>query len=217
VDDIYNRSPGGRVTFHETVIAPLKLFMIDDPTDPANKYLSHSCVESSDMKNIYDGIAILDGSGEAIVEFPEWFEALNGDFRYQVTPIDGGAPHLHIAEKISAGRFKIAGGKEGMEVSWQITGTRKDKVAEANPLVVQKEKPASERGFYLHPELYGESEERSIVRAKSGEQRQRVEVEDELRRRTEDRRLVEGHRRHMAEYVQRLKERAERQDEPRRR
>jgi len=32
-------------------------FRIGPPLDPANKYLSHSFVESPDMKNIYDGVA----------------------------------------------------------------------------------------------------------------------------------------------------------------
>ena len=31
-------------------------FKIDHPLDPANKYLSHSFVESPDMKNVYDGV-----------------------------------------------------------------------------------------------------------------------------------------------------------------
>jgi len=35
-------------------------FKIDHPLDPANKYLCHSFVESSDMKNVYDGVVVLD-------------------------------------------------------------------------------------------------------------------------------------------------------------
>jgi hypothetical protein len=31
-------------------------FKIDHPLDPANKYLSHSFVESPDMMNIYNGV-----------------------------------------------------------------------------------------------------------------------------------------------------------------
>jgi hypothetical protein len=40
-------------------------FKIDDPLDPANEYLYHSFVESPDMMNIYNGIAILDAHGSA--------------------------------------------------------------------------------------------------------------------------------------------------------
>jgi hypothetical protein len=39
------------------------------------------------MKNIYDGVVTTDGSGYAVVEMPPWFEALNRDFRYQLTPV----------------------------------------------------------------------------------------------------------------------------------
>jgi hypothetical protein len=57
-------------------------FKIDHPLDPANKFLSHSFVESPDMMNVYNGIAVLNDQGEAWVVMPSWFEALNRDFRY---------------------------------------------------------------------------------------------------------------------------------------
>jgi hypothetical protein len=82
-------------------------FQIDHPLDPANKYLFHSAIESSEMKNIYDGIVVLNANGEGIVELPTWFEPLNADFRYQLTPIGTPGPNLHIAEEISNNRFKI--------------------------------------------------------------------------------------------------------------
>jgi len=62
-------------------------FRIDHPQDPAGKYLSHSFVESPDMKNVYDGVVTTDARGAAAVELPDWFETLNRDFRYQLTPI----------------------------------------------------------------------------------------------------------------------------------
>src|SRR3989338_4888364 len=42
-------------------------FVIDHPLDTFNKLLFHSFVESPDVKNIYDGIVILDVNGEATV------------------------------------------------------------------------------------------------------------------------------------------------------
>ena len=139
-------------------------FKIDHPLDPANKYLLHSGVESPDMKNLYDGVAVLDAQGEIIVELPLWFEALNQEFRYQLTPIGAPGPNLYIAEEISDQRFKIAGGTPGMKVCWQITGSRKDAWAQANPLIVEQEKSATERDHYLHPEVHGHSREQSIAR-----------------------------------------------------
>lgn len=141
-------------------------FKIDHPLDPSNKYLSHSFVESPDMKNIYDGVATLDDNGEAVVELPEWFEALNKDFRYQLTAIGAPGPNLHIAKKISRNRFTVAGGVAGLEVSWQVTGTRQDAWANAHRIPVEEVKPASEQGTYLHPEVFGKPREEGANWAK---------------------------------------------------
>jgi hypothetical protein len=140
-----------------------KAFQIDHPLDPQNKYLVHNAVESSEMKNVYDGVARLDKEGAAWVELPEWFEALNGDFRYQLTAVGGSAPGLHVAEEVSENRFKIAGGEEGMKVCWQVTGSRKDPWAAANPFEVEQQKPEEERGRYLEPSLYDAPEEQRVM------------------------------------------------------
>jgi len=132
-------------------------FKIDHPLDPANKYLYHSFVESPDMMNIYNGNVTLDENGTAWVELPEWFEALNRDFRYQLTCIGGYAP-VYIAQEVRGNRFQIAGGSAGLKVSWQVTGIRHDPWAEAHRIPVEVEKPAGERGTYRHPELYGQPE-----------------------------------------------------------
>jgi hypothetical protein len=115
------------------------------------------------MKNVYDGVAAANGRGEAVVELPDWFAPLNTDFRYQLTPLGSAAPDLHIVEEIANNRFKIAGAKPGMKVCWQVTGTRHDAWARAHRLIVEEEKPAKERGHYLHPKLHGASEERAIA------------------------------------------------------
>ena len=147
-----------------------KAFQIDHPLDPANSYLNHASVESPERKNVYDGVAQLDEAGTASVELPEWFEALNRDFRYQLTAVGGAAPNLHVAEEIyENNRFRIAGGEGGMKVCWQVTGTRKDPWAAANPFVVEEDKPQEERGRYLQPDLYGAPEEQSVMRARMGE------------------------------------------------
>jgi hypothetical protein len=142
-------------------------FRIDHPLDPANKYLSHCVVEPADMKNIYDGVVVLDAAGEAVVELPEWFEALNDNFRYQLTAIGAPGPRLHVAGKIAGNCFKIAGGEDGMEVSWQVTGIRRDAYANAHRTVVEEEKGEAERGGYLHPELFSQPASAGV----SGEKR----------------------------------------------
>ena len=108
------------------------------------------------------------------MELPEWFEALNRDFRYQLTAIGGPAPSLHISNKIAQNRFRIAGGNPGLEVSWQVTGIRRDAWANAHRIPVEVDKPARERGYYLHPELYGASEEKGMRWAYHPEQMGRM-------------------------------------------
>lgn len=129
--------------------------MIDHPLDPQNKYLTLAAVESSVRLTVYTGNVTLDVNGEAWVEMPDWFEALNGDFRYQLTAIGAPGPNLYIAEKIAGNRFKIAGGAPNMEVSWQVTAERQDAYAMANPLTVETEKPLEEKGLYANPEAFG--------------------------------------------------------------
>jgi len=141
-------------------------FHIDHPLDPQNQYLNHSFVESSDMKNLYDGIAVLDDSGQATVTLPDWFDTLNENLRYQLTPIGAPAPQLHLAEEIAHGTFRIAGGSPRQRISWQVTGSRKDPWAKANRLSVEEPKPAVERGHYLHPELFGADQALSFMAAR---------------------------------------------------
>jgi hypothetical protein len=137
-------------------------FKIDHPLDQESRYLAHSFVESREMKNFYDGVALLDANGEATIELPNWFEALNETFRYQITPIGAPAPRLHISRGLADGRFSIAGGEPQMEVCWQVTGVRRDAWALAHPLVVEEDKTPEEQGYYLHPQEHGQSAERDV-------------------------------------------------------
>jgi len=133
-------------------------FKIDHPLDPENKYLYHSFVESPDMMNVYNGNVVTDDTGAAWVSLPEWFEALNRDYRYQLTVIGEFAQAI-IAKKIKDNRFLIRTDKPHIEVSWQVTGIRHDPFAEANRIPVEVEKPADQRGTYLHPEAWGVPED----------------------------------------------------------
>jgi hypothetical protein len=110
------------------------------------------------MKNVYDGVVTLDAKGKATVTLPAYFEALNGDFRYQLTPIGGPAPNVHIANGVSNNQFKIAGGPPRAKVSWQVTGIRQDRWAKANRPVTEEKKTAK---------LFGKSEKNSITRARN--------------------------------------------------
>ena len=152
---------GDGVVFADHANAGVKSFKIDHPLDPGNKYLYHSCVESPDMMNVYNGNVVTDANGEAWVELPAYFQALNKDFRYQLTVIGQFAQAI-VAAKIEDNRFSIRTDKPKVEVSWQVTGVRQDAFAQARRIRVEVDKGEDERGRYLHPELFGQPKELSI-------------------------------------------------------
>ena len=57
-------------------------------------------------------------------------------------------------------RFAIQTDKPNVKVSWQVTGVRKDAYASMYPMAVEEDKEGEERGTYLHPEAFGQPEER---------------------------------------------------------
>lgn len=136
-------------------------FKIDHPLDPANKYLSHSFVESPDMMNVYNGNITTDRHGLATVTLPDYFEALNQDFRYQLTVIGQFAQAI-VKREIENNRFTIKTDKPSVKVSWQVTGIRHDAYADAYRIPVEENKPSQEQGHFLHPELFGASEQQAI-------------------------------------------------------
>lgn len=136
-----------------TIEADEKNFKIDHPLYPAEKYLFHTSVESDDRMTMYSGNVELNQNGEAWVELPDWFEALNTNFRYNLTTI-GEYAQVYVASEVSDNRFRIAGGDPGLKVSWQISGTRDVAYARSNPTRVEVEKPEEERGRIAYPEMY---------------------------------------------------------------
>lgn len=141
-------------------------YLVDHPSDPANKYLNHCFVESPEMKNVYDGVVVLDMNGTATVTMPSYFEAANSDYRYQLTAVGAAMPNLHVSAKINGGQFTVAGGVAGAEVSWQITGVRADKWALANHPGVEIDK--KKQDTYLHPELFGFDDSKHVDADKPG-------------------------------------------------
>jgi len=125
-------------------------FAIDHPLDPKNKILYHSFVESPDVKNVYDGTVTLDKNGSAEILLPEYFLALNKDFRYLATPIGEAMPNLHVSKEVTVEKFwfglieratfVISGGEPKGEISWQITGIRDDVFIREKPIIVEVNK-----------------------------------------------------------------------------
>ncbi len=144
--------------------------VIDDPRDPANKYLKHASIESNEILNLYRGVSTFDASGEAVVQLPDYYDAINKNASYQLTPIGASMPDLYIASEVNNGSFKISGGIVGKKVSWTLTAERNDPYIRLNPeirnMVVDK---GADRGRYLAPEQYGQSADRGIFRERVSE------------------------------------------------
>jgi len=143
-------------------------FKIDHPLHPAEEYLSHSFVESPEMVNIYNGNVVTDDQGEATVVLPDFFEALNRDYCYQLTPV-GDMAQAAVTRTVRDNSFAIRTDKPGVTVSWQVTGVRQDHWANAHRIIVEEAKPDGEQNRYLHPELSGQPAARGIVLAPQGE------------------------------------------------
>ena len=144
----------------------------DHPLDPANKYLNQTFVESSEMMSVQTGNITTDANGEAVVSLPEYFQAMNGDFRYQLTVVGQFAQAI-VAQKIEGNVFKIKTDKANVEVSWQVTGLRQGKTRKPT----EELKSETERGHYLNPSAFGQPEEKSIKWARSPQMMQKMKVE----------------------------------------
>jgi len=144
-------------------------FKIDHPLDPENKYLYHSFVESPDMMNIYNGNVTTDGNGYATITMPDYFEALNRDFRYQLTVIDSANFALvRISRKMEGNTFEIASNLPNIEVSWTVTGIRQDAWANKNRIPNSVDKTGDEKGKLLHPEAFDQPASKGVYDGGAG-------------------------------------------------
>ena len=110
-----------------------KNFLIEHPTDP-DKLLVHSCVEAPERLNIYSGNVVTDSAGYATVKLPDYFNALNIDYRYQLTVLGDSFARAIVCKEVTAeGKFRIRTDIPGTKVSWQVSGIRNDAYARANP------------------------------------------------------------------------------------
>lgn len=160
----YCASPSGYALYGQGRFAATgtKSFVIDHPLDPARMTLTHYCTEGAEPINVYSGKAVLDAGGRAWVALPDYFEAINADPRYSLTPIGAAMPELHVASEVEGNRFEIAGGVPGQKVSWRIEGVRNDRFVQRYGAPVEQVKGPELSGKYLGPELYGQPLERGV-------------------------------------------------------
>jgi hypothetical protein len=155
----------GNVNIVGTLTKTAGSFKIDHPLDPAHKYLQHSFVESPDMLDVYNGNARTDSKGFATVKLPRYFQALNKEFRYQLTIVGTRGWNARVVKEIAHNRFTLESDQPQVKVSWQVTGIRHDRYANAHRIQVVVPKTGAEQGKYLHPELYGQPKSKAIDRA----------------------------------------------------
>jgi len=71
-----------------------------------------------------------------------------------------------VKQEITNNRFTIKTSRPGVKVSWQVTGIRHDAYANTDRIPVEEDKPQDERGYFLHPEAFGEPDSKGIAAAK---------------------------------------------------
>jgi hypothetical protein len=135
----------GRVHVNGTLSKAAGSFKIDHPLEPERKWLQHSFVESPDMMNVYNGNVTTDAAGLAIVDLPAYFDALNSDFRYQLTVV-GTMAQAIVDREIQKNQFRIRTSKGRVKVSWQVTGIRQDAYARSHRIKVEMLKRRAEQG-----------------------------------------------------------------------
>lgn len=156
IQNIYPTPPSSTVTINGNlnVIGNLSkgggTFKVDHPLDPLNKYLIHSFVESPERINIYSGNITTNDSGIARVKLPDYFQASNIDFRYQLTVIGAMATAV-VLKEIEGNDFVIKTSMPNIKVSWQVTALRNDSFAKQNPLNPEMDKEPEMQGKLLYP------------------------------------------------------------------
>ncbi|MFT5779859.1 MAG: hypothetical protein ACI837_002818 [Crocinitomicaceae bacterium] len=156
----------------------VKTFIIDHPMDPENKFLKHFSTESNEVLNIYRGNAVFAENGEAIIELPDYYDAINTNPSYNLTPV-GGFAQLYIKEEISEGKFIIGGGTEGLKVSWTIYSERNDPYLRNYPekKAVEVEKREGQKGKYVMPQLYNQPMDKKMIQSEDKEKAEQPIIE----------------------------------------
>ncbi len=139
----------------------VKAFTMDHPLDPTNKTLMHAAIESNEVLNSYSGTVTTDASGKVMVSLPDYFEAINKDFRYQLT-VMGTFAQAIVSKEVSNNKFEIATNQPNVKVSWEVKGVRNDAHMRKFPFVAVEEKSAAQKGQYIDPAAYGQIESKRV-------------------------------------------------------
>jgi len=155
-----------------------KAFLIDHPSDPENKFLKHFSSESNEVLNIYRGNVIFDVNGEAVVSMPDYYDLINRNPSYQLTPV-GEFAQLFVKKELENGVFTIAGGSEGKKASWTIYSERNDPYLQQYPekRTVEVEKRDGQKGKYFMPQLYGKGMDKKLIQTGEKDKVEQAEIQ----------------------------------------
>lgn len=155
-----------------------KTFIIDHPEDPANKGLRHYSIESNEVLNVYRGTAVFDANGVATITLPSYFDDININFSYQLTPVGAPSPGMYVSKEVQGNTFEISGGTANAKVSWTVYGERNDQYIQANPdsKIAEFDKPDHLKGKYYDPRSHGQSRSDGIIQ---GGELQKLEGESD--------------------------------------
>jgi hypothetical protein len=155
-----------------------KTFIIDHPEDPANKGLRHFSIESDEVLNVYRGTVEFDGNGNALITLPTYFDDININFSYQLTPVGAPSPGMYVSKEIQGNEFEVAGGSPNAKVSWTVYAERNDKYIQENPnaKIAEFDKPDYNKGKYYDPKTHGVERSKGIIQ---GGELQKIEGESD--------------------------------------
>lgn len=131
---------------------------------------------------MYRGIIVLDQNGSAKVQLPDYFEAINKNFTYQLTSIGMAASGLYIKEEITNNIFEISGGKSGQKISWQVIAERNDAYMQAHP-ELRNDEPAKtnhQKGKYMFADGYNMPVEKNSIYISSPLQTKTLGIENHI-------------------------------------
>ncbi len=145
----------------------IKSFIIDYPLDPTQKTLRHFSVESDEVLNMYRGVVTLDANGQATVQLPAYFDAINTNVTYQLTAIGSSQPP-YVATEVANNQFGVAGAPN-TKVSWTVHAQRNDPTIQyfeaqsgTHYRSAITDKKPNEQGKYLVPQAYGAAANQGI-------------------------------------------------------
>ena len=139
----------------------VKAFTMDHPLDPENKLLMHAATESNEVINMYSGNIITDANGKALVNLPDYFDAINKDPRYQLTVIGTFAQAI-ISREESNNSFEITTSQPNVKVSWEVKGVRNDAHMRKSAFIAEQNKPAADKGKYYDPAAYNQPQAKGV-------------------------------------------------------